>query len=269
MKNLLHTENEVRFNEVLFETRNKNYGAYVIRNEEGNILTKALFIGVAFFAAIAITPLIINSFETPVKVELPTGGHILKSVDEIPEKKSENIKPIVPPKVVVSTVKIDLPTPKRDAIAETSATSIDDIKDANIGTTTIVGIPPTLVTPPTINIVEIPQVVKPKIINNNPIDKVDVEASFNGGINAFRSKVVENFNTGNFEGSGDLMKTKITFIVEKDGTISGVKASGSDVAFNREAEKTIKNIKGKWTPAKVNGEFVRSYFNFPISMQFE
>ena len=39
--------------------------------------------------------------------------------------------------------------------------------------------------------------------------------------------------------------------------------------FNKEAEKTIKGIKGKWNPAKFQGENVRSYFRFPISMQFE
>ena len=43
----------------------------------------------------------------------------------------------------------------------------------------------------------------------------------------------------------------------------------ADAAFNKEAEKTIRNIKGKWMPAKLNGKNVRSYFNFPISMQFE
>jgi hypothetical protein len=41
------------------------------------------------------------------------------------------------------------------------------------------------------------------------------------------------------------------------------------IDFNKEAEKTIKGIKGKWNPAKFQGENVRSYFRFPISMQFE
>ena len=38
---------EFRFNEVLFEHRNKEYGAYVLRNESDRILTKALFVGVS------------------------------------------------------------------------------------------------------------------------------------------------------------------------------------------------------------------------------
>jgi protein TonB len=62
----------------------------------------------------------------------------------------------------------------------------------------------------------------------------------------------------------------VTFIVEKDGTISGLKANGKDVEFNNEAIRTIKNVKGLWKPAKnKQGEAVRSYFKFPITMNFE
>ena len=114
-----------------------------------------------------------------------------------------------------------------------------------------------------------PVVIQPKPVDNTPATKVDVQAGFNGGIDSFRSKVVQNFSTADFEGTGELMKTTVTFIVEKDGTISNVKATGSDRDFNAEAERTIRTIKGKWTPAKLNGEHVRSYFKFPISMMFE
>lgn len=269
MKNPLHSSEEFRFNEVLFESRHKNYGAYVIRNEEGNILAKALYIGVAFFATLAIAPLIFNSFQTPTVVKKVSTEHILRPVDEIPDKKPEVVKPIVPPKVVINTVKVDLPTPKRNVVVQTPATSVNVIKVSNIGPETVIGVPPTTITPPVINVVEVPQIIKPKLINNAIVDRVDVEANFNGGINAFRNKVIQNFNAGNFEESDGLMKTTVTFIVEKDGTISGIKSNGKNSAFNKEAELTIKNLKGKWTPAKLNGEFVRSYFNFPISMQFE
>jgi protein TonB len=47
------------------------------------------------------------------------------------------------------------------------------------------------------------------------------------------------------------------------------KQAGANADFNKEAEKVIKNIKGKWNPAKLGGQNVRSYFKFPISMQFE
>ncbi len=60
-----HNQNqEFRFNEVLFEHRNKEYGAYVLRNESDRILTKALFIGASLMAAVSITPFVISAFKT-------------------------------------------------------------------------------------------------------------------------------------------------------------------------------------------------------------
>jgi protein TonB len=59
----LHQNQEFRFNEVLFEHRNKEYGAYVLRNESDRILTKALFVGVSLLAAVSITPFVIKAFK--------------------------------------------------------------------------------------------------------------------------------------------------------------------------------------------------------------
>jgi protein TonB len=97
-----------------------------------------------------------------------------------------------------------------------------------------------------------------------------VEANFNGGIEGFRNKVLNNFDTTVVTSeSGEIVKAVVTFVVERDGSISNIKASGVNADFNKEAEKVIKNIKGKWNPAKLGGQNVRSYFKFPISMQFE
>lgn len=270
MKIFLNSEKEYRFNEILFENRNKNYGAYVMRNNEAHHLTKALFIGVAIFASLAITPLIINSFQTPAIVDSDSGGFIYTPVDVLPDKIPVLVTPIVPPRIIESTVKLEIPTPIRNPKVETPATPLSATNNARIGTETVIGTPPVTISAPVIvehTIISVPVVPKP--VNNNPVIKVDTEAVFNGGINAFRTKVVQNFNAGNFDGTGDLLKTTVTFIVEKDGTISSITAKGADSKFNKEAENTIKNIKGKWMPAKLNGENVRSYFNFPISMQFE
>ena len=270
MKNFLNSEKEFRFNEILFENRNKNYGAYVMRNEESKNLTKALFVGVAFFGALAITPLIINSFQSPVIITEGPGGTIFTPQD-IPDFIPPVVNPVTPPRAVENTVKLEIPTPTRNSTNEKPPKSITEIEKANIGTDNVVGTAPTTLNPPVIvqNIDAVPIVPVPKPVNNNPVTNVDIEASFSGGINAFRSKVVQNFSAGDFEGTGDLLKTTVTFIVEKDGSISSITAAGKDARFNKEAEKTIKNIRGKWAPAKLNGENVRSYFKFPIAMQFE
>ncbi|UOU98396.1 hypothetical protein MUU74_00135 [Chryseobacterium daecheongense] len=272
----LHQNQEFRLNEILFEHRNKEYGAYVLRNESDRVLTKALFIGVSLLAAVSITPMIISAFKTkPIIERIPDGPHILSPVDvETPEVKPPAVQPVRPE---VRTYNATVPTPSSKA-PDKKTEKVPD--DAVAGPVDNFNAPPTKTdnyVPPTSNtgtgpIVPEVKPPQPPVEKKNPdvIEVPAVEADFVGGINVFRNKVISNFDGSGFEGSGDLMKTTITFIVETDGTISGIKANGGDADFNNEAIRTIKSVKGKWVPGKnKKGEAVRSYFKFPISMKFE
>lgn len=279
----LNTNQEFRFNEILFEHRNKEYGAYALRNESDRILTKALFIGVSLLAAISITPLVISAFNNePSMVHVPTDGPPvvikLKKVDRIETPPAQIVKPVQP--VAPPNQKqydSSVPTPTKDAVEPIKQ---DKPKDATAGLIdNFKGDPvkPDTYTPPApvIGTGTIPSVkVQPVVPVKDPNEIVgsgglSVEAAFEGGINTFRNKVISNFDGSGFENQ-DVMKTTITFIVETNGTISGIKADGKDADFNNEAIRTIKSIRGKWVPGKnKQGESVRSYFKFPISMKFD
>ncbi|RKS97473.1 energy transducer TonB [Chryseobacterium defluvii] len=279
MKHLQHNQ-EFRLNEILFEHRNKEYGAYVLRNESDRLLTKALFVGVGLLAAISITPMLISTFKNDVPTEGP-GGVVIEFVDPVVPDVPETppVQPVQPTAPEQQTFNSAVPTPSSNApdepikdIPETAKPGlVDNFKpepnpsDTYVPTTSNTGIGP----------------IVPEVKPQPPVEKTDPnkiadagelskEADFVGGINSFRNKVISNFDGSGFEGSGDLMKTTITFIVETDGTISGIKANGGDADFNNEAIRTIKSVKGKWVPGKnKKGEAVRSYFKFPISMKFE
>ena len=272
MKNLSTSSQEFRFNEILFENRNKSYGAYVLRNEEGKTMQKALFIGLSLFAAVSIAPLLLNTLGAAEEIPQPVPPeHVLKNVDR-PDALPPVAAPVMPPRSPETTVSLEMPTPAVNPPVETPPASLTQIKDANIGTENVIGEPATQTyTPPvsTPGTAAPTQPVPPMTVNNDPVSVVDVEAGFVGGINTFRTKVVQNFGTDQFEDAAGLMQTTVTFIVEKDGTISNIKANGKHAQFNAEAEKTIKKVKGKCSPAKLRGENVRSYFKFPISMMFE
>ncbi|NIF06933.1 energy transducer TonB [Chryseobacterium sp. Tr-659] len=273
---------EFRFNEVLFEHRNKEYGAYVLRNESDRILTKALFIGASLMAAVSITPFVISAFKT---TEVTTGGgYVLPPPVLIPDDpvkppvKITPVQPVNPPNT--KTFDSTVPTPSSTAQDNVKKDPVPD--DAVAGfTNNFKGDPVVPNTPhaPTISVGTGPVITTPPPVISDPVDKnkiaesgeLGVEASFVGGIDSFRNKVMNNFDGSGFE-SEDVVKTTVTFIVEMDGTISGVKANGTNADFNNEAMRTIKTIsnKGKWIPAKnKKGEFVRSYFKFPISMKFD
>ena len=112
------------------------------------------------------------------------------------------------------------------------------------------------------------KVVENKVDTNIVHTSVDVEADYgNGGLNGFRAKVMENFDNEAVEGEG-VLTTTVKFVVETNGTVSQVKATGSNADFNREAERVVRSIKG-WKPAKKGGVNVRSYYSLPLKMKFE
>lgn len=100
-------------------------------------------------------------------------------------------------------------------------------------------------------------------------EEVEQLPEFPGGVNSFRSKVNSSFDTSMMKGDEGQVKTEVSFIVEKDGAISDVKANGTNQDFNAEAVRTIKTIKNKWVPAKINGQAVRYRFRLPLTMQFD
>ena len=113
--------------------------------------------------------------------------------------------------------------------------------------------------------------VEVKANNPNEIYKdVDQSAEYPGGMGALRKFLGDNFDTSLMEGGEGTLKAKLKFVVEKDGTVSNVtieeKSPNGD--FNSEAMRVVKKLK-KWTPAKRNGESVRSYYSVPFTMNFE
>lgn len=95
-------------------------------------------------------------------------------------------------------------------------------------------------------------------------ESVDKAATFEGGISSFRNEFAKNVNINKVQGKGTF-RTVVTFVVERDGTISNLKATGENQSFNEQAVRAIKKIKTKWSPAKVNGTEVRSRFKFPAT----
>ncbi len=63
-------------------------------------------------------------------------------------------------------------------------------------------------------------------------------------------------------------KVFVTFIVEKDGSVSNARVvQGIDKDLNEEAVRVVSSMP-KWTPGQVNGEFVRVQFTIPVNFSF-
>lgn len=80
-------------------------------------------------------------------------------------------------------------------------------------------------------------------------DEVENIAQFPGGINAFRTEIMNNFRSDKIAGTGKI-STEITFVIERDGKIDNIKVRGNNASLNSEAVRAIKKIKQTWTPRK-------------------
>ncbi|WP_262383738.1 energy transducer TonB, partial [Elizabethkingia miricola] len=275
MKPFQYLNHEFALNEIVFENRNKFYGAYDLRNRAGQYMNRALFSGILFFGIVTGGSILYTNLTNSKVVEVPPPT-LFNGV--IVNEPQDPVKPKDPEPVqqqqhqVVKTIDNQLPEPVNNPPIEKITTKAPD--DAMLGTQNIEG---PSVTKPTIPAPVIETqgsgpttVVPPKpIISNDPAVIVDIEAAYIGGLDSFRNKIKENFDGSVMDGTEGVIKTMVTFIVERDGTITNIKADGPNRDFNAEAIRTIKSVKGKWNPAKLEGQYVRSYFRIPVSMKFE
>jgi len=270
MKNLLHPFGKNSLDEVIFENRNKAYGAYVLRSEYSSSLTKSLFIGIAFAASLAIVPMLVNYFtnkNTDIIYPCPQVFDLTPIDDPLPQPNvsvPQNIKTVKSPEYVPTRfVKNDQPAPDKKDF-ENAAIGIE----TNPGTETTLSVAPPISVVPPANIPYKEPLTQPAEDENKIVDKADLAANFKGGIDAFRKKVSQNFDTSAVAEAG-MVSATVTFVVEKDGSISNIRVVGENPDFNKEAERTIKSIKTKWTPAQLSGKAVRFSFRMPISMRIE
>ena len=95
------------------------------------------------------------------------------------------------------------------------------------------------------------------------------QATYPGGFETLRKQVADLFYSDSVLPDQKLLKTIVVFVVEKDGSISSVRAEGDNFTFNRQAEIAIYLLPEKFSPAVVNGTAVRYRFRLPLAMNFE
>ena len=255
--------------DIVFEHRNKEYGAYELRKTYNGRISKALII-TASIAVIAMAgSFLANSFQDKNAKQLNVKDLVLENIKE-EEKKPEPPPPpppkqeppkvemtkFTPPKIVKDEeVKKDEIPPETKQLEDTKIDVVNQegIKDDNLAAPVDQG----------------KQVIEEKKEDENKVfEKVEIEAAFPGGESAWRKYLERNLNAntpvdnGAPEGSYTVW---VQFIVDKEGNISDVKPLTSHgYGMEDEAAKIIK--KGpKWTPAQQNGRQVKAYRKQPIT----
>lgn len=270
--------------DLVFEGRNKEYGAYQLRQQNPKTTLKALFFGTLICGSLLSIPVIsgllddkkVNPVATndqpldgfidvviPVKL-LPEEPKIIPDAKKSePEKSSQKQVKNVIPKITDNTKPIS-ETPILDFEKPIKTGEVDNIGDdkgnialgSNIstdgkGTKTSegdIGIDDGNIVYPDANL--------------------EASPSFPGGIKNFLELVGKKFRTPDDIESGGKMQVFVYFVVEKDGSLSNIKVTRDPgYGLGNEAIRVLKSIKTKWSPGIQNNKPVRTAFNLPISVK--
>jgi len=250
--------------DIVFEGKNKTYGAYELRKSNTKTTVRALIIGAVLFSVLVAAPLIMSL--------LPDSSGDDDSLDtrivtmKLPPKKEEpkkDLPPPPPPPPKVDQVKFVKPVVAKAEEVTEEPPKITEIKDKKLGNETIKGDPDAELTVEPVGNGPAAVVEEDNSIYNTA--GIEVKPDFPGGMEKFYKFVGNNYQTP--EEDGLKGKVYVTFVVEKDGSLTDIKVI-RDIGYGtgKEAIRVL-NKCPKWTPGEQNGKKVRVLYSLPITIQ--
>ena len=265
--------------EMVFEGRNKEYGAYRLRKNAGKRNLYSLI--TIFIAALAIWGGIslVKFVESRTKTVAQTSVAELSVLNQ-PKKKAEvkqqqKVKLEQPEKVVErvkSSVKFTAPVIKKDNEVKPE----DELKtqDELMNTKTAIGALDVKgnddANGEVLKIKEAVAQPEPKPEVEKVFDVVEQMPSFPGGPSALMEWLSNNVKYPVVaQENGVQGRVVVSFVVERDGSITDVKVvRGVDPSLDKEASRVVKAMP-RWIPGKQNGSAVRVKYNVPVAFRLQ
>jgi protein TonB len=264
------------FLDILFEGKNKEYGAYELRRKYQNRVAKALIITLILcllaVGALALTTYLKNNIEKnakPVPKDVVLQEVNIKQPDvpppppPPPAPEPPKVKPQVqytPPKVVKDNeVKPQEQPPDLSQIKDRAISTVTKAGDVN-------GIDPGLVAEKGTGVTGAPPADANKVFQF-----VEQMPSFPGGEDALMKYLHDHIRYPAVARENGIQGTVVVqFVVNTDGSIVDVKTVGAKKGGGLE-EEAVRVVKGmpKWRAGKQNGRSVRVQYSLPIRFQLQ
>lgn len=282
--------------DIVFENRNKEYGAYDLRTSERSNLTKSLLFGslIVFLLVggiVGYNYAINNSNEEERVVEIELTD---VEIPDIPEEIIEDVPPPPPPpEVEVAEIRVVMPEPAPNPPKQETIPPQDDMKDKNLGDKNVDGEKPTSIQMPTTPPAGPPGDGKkpaPAPTGNFTAREVSEMAVY-PGCEKFKGKkeelqkcLAQKLNEQLGDQLSDFAETlndrgesqavaKLQFVIDKSGKIIQVKPmSGGSAELGRESKTALERIATRLSssgktiqPAKLeDGSPVNLVFQLPV-----
>jgi len=253
-------------NDVVFESRNKEYGAYEIRRDYGKFLTRAMIISTATIVLLFAIPFAYNLIVANMEeVDVPTD--IVMDLAPPPLDKAEPPPPPPPPPPpVMETIKFTPPEVTEEDVPEDEIPPPQEqLQETTVAEQTQEGDPDALVIAETNNAV---------IEDNNVYDLVAIQepAQFPGGEQALMAFIAKNVHYPEMAKENGIQgKVAVSFVIDKDGSITDVvlmRGLKGCPECDNESIRVVKMLP-KWTPGKQNGKAVKMRFIYPFNYKLK
>ena len=264
--------------DLVFQGRNQEYGAYQLRKgtSKRNVISVIIMLAAAALIYVGIS--LKNFIEASTQKVAVTQVQELSALEKPKEKaevKQKKVEIQQPEKVVErvkSSVKFTAPVIKKDDEVKPE----DELKnqDELLNTKTAIGALDVKGNDDkdgeVLKLKETVAQPEPKPEPEKVFEVVEQMPSFPGG-----DKALMDFLSNNVkypvvaQENGVQGRVVISFVVEKDGSITDVRVVRSvDPSLDKEAARVVKSMP-KWIPGKQNGAAVRVKYNVPVSFRLQ
>ncbi|HBK30050.1 MAG TPA: energy transducer TonB [Porphyromonadaceae bacterium] len=264
--------------DLIFEGKNKSYGAYRLRQSSGRRHLYAFIVVIVIAVLLFIAMSLITTYESQRKAkeamtQVTTLTDIQLEQPEVPEENQVKQYVAPPPVELKSTIKFTPPVIKKDEDVREDQEmksqefltqsdvqiSIADVKGNNEETGVDIA-----------TLRDHKVIVQAEPEPEKIFDVVEQPASFPGGNTALMKWLNDNIQYPVIaQENGIEGRVIVQFVVGSDGAIQDIKvARGVDPSLDKEATRLVREMP-KWIPGRQGGTAVKVRFTLPIVFQLQ
>jgi protein TonB len=257
--------------ELVFQGKNKEYGAYTLRSESDRRHNRAMLI---------ITIVTIVGFSIPKLIDFVKSKQVQKDEigatvltkfkpAEVKDTHIKKVESVEPPPPIKNSVKFTAPVIKddKDVSDEDELKSQEEINNAKgiVSIATVVG-------GDDVNgkdIADIKEVVT-QVVEEKIYDVIEQMPQFPGGESELLKYIFDHLKYPVIaQENGIQGRVVVRFVVSKTGAVDKVEVVRPlDPACDREAMRVVRSLP-TWIPGKQNGVNVNVYYTLPITFRLE
>ena len=251
------------WSDLLFENRNKEYGAYVLRHQTSTRNIMSIIAVLILFAIVMAVMVAKNAYDDYKASHIRHEDVVIvrqEKIEEVVENVRKSIKFTAP--VIKKDDEVDPKDEMRtqDEImkSKVAISVFDVINGSEEGD--VLKAKQVLVT----------EVVKPREEETKIFTVVEQMPSFPGGMGALMQYLSKNIKYPPFAEENSIQGRVIcTFVVERDGSVTDIHiAKGVDPSLDKEAIRVVSGMP-KWIPGRQNGQMVRVKYTLPVTFRLQ